>query len=129
MNKVLNTMTQAVLQSPNFDLYEDISPPFGLLLFYLFNFIVSVRNPHNSDPPLKSLVLLNILVALFNQAYSVVTDNAVDEFLALFSHKTLSFIRAPDENTFCPPLNLIEIFLLIPLEPFLTKSTYQRVNE
>jgi hypothetical protein len=46
MNKVLNTMTQAVLQSPNFDLYEDISPPFGLLLFYLFNFIVSVRtNP------------------------------------------------------------------------------------
>jgi hypothetical protein len=42
MNKVLNTMTQALLQSPNFDLYEDISPPFGLLLFYLFNFIVSV---------------------------------------------------------------------------------------
>jgi hypothetical protein len=79
--------------------------------------------------PLKSLVLLNILVALFNQAYSVVTDNAVDEFLALFSHKTLSFIRAPDENTFCPPLNLIEIFVLIPLEPFLKKSTYQRLNE
>src|SRR5271169_1695477 len=72
---------------------------------------------------------MNILVALFNQAYSVVTDNAVDEFLALFSQKTLNFIRAPDENTFCPPLNLIEIFLLIPLEPFLKKSTYQRVNE
>jgi hypothetical protein len=74
-------------------------------------------------------VLLNILVALFNQAYSVVTDNAVDEFLALFSHKTLNFIRAPDENTFCPPLNLIEIFLLIPFEPFLKKSTYQTINE
>lgn len=42
MNKVLHTMTQAVLQSPNFEVYEDISPPFGLLLFYLFNFIVSV---------------------------------------------------------------------------------------
>jgi hypothetical protein len=68
-------------------------------------------------------------VALFNQAYSVVTDNAVDEFLALFSHKTLNFIRAPDENTFCPPLNLIEVFLLIPLEPFLKKSRYQRINE
>lgn len=74
-------------------------------------------------------MLLNILVALFNQAYSVVTDNAVDEFLALFSHKTLNFIRAPDENTFCPPLNLIEIFLLIPFEPFLKKQTYQRINE
>jgi len=68
-------------------------------------------------------------VALFNQAYSVVTDNAVDEFLALFAHKTLNFIRAPDENTFCPPLNLIEIFLIIPLEPFLKKTTYQRINE
>ena len=74
------------------------------------------------------LVLLNILVALFNQAYSVVTDNAVDEFLALFAHKTLNYIRAPDENTFCPPLNLIEICFLLPLEPFLTKSTYQRIN-
>ena len=42
MNKVLNTMTQALLQSPNFDLYEDIAPPFGILLFYLFDFIVSV---------------------------------------------------------------------------------------
>jgi hypothetical protein len=74
-------------------------------------------------------VLLNILVALFNQAYSVVTDNAVDEFLALFSHKTLNYIRAPDENTFAPPLNLIEIFLIIPLSPFIKKSTYQRLNE
>jgi len=42
MSKVLHTMTQAVLMSPEFGAYEDISPPFGLLLFYLFNFIVSV---------------------------------------------------------------------------------------
>jgi hypothetical protein len=44
MNKVLNTMTQALLQAPNFELYEEISPPFGILLFYLFNFVVSVCN-------------------------------------------------------------------------------------
>lgn len=73
-------------------------------------------------------MLLNILVALFNQAYSVVMDNAVDEFLALFSLKTLNYIRAPDENTFCPPLNLIEIFFLIPLEPFLKRTTYEKIN-
>ena len=72
---------------------------------------------------------MNILVALFNQAYSVVTDNAVDEFLALFSHKTLNYVRAPDENTFCAPLNLIEIFILIPFEPVLKKSTYERINQ
>lgn len=72
--------------------------------------------------------MLNILIALFNQAYSVVTDNAVDEFLAVFSNKTLEYIRAPDENTFTPPLNLIEIILLIPLQPFLSKDAYQRIN-
>jgi hypothetical protein len=86
------------------------------------------------------LVLLNILIALFNQAYSVVTgvslclgilrkDHAVDEFLALFSNKTLEYIRAPDENTFCPPYNLIKMFLILPTAPFLKKSTYQRLNE
>ena len=58
----------------------------------------------------------------------MVTDNAVDEFLALFSQKTLNFIRAPDENTFCAPLNLIEIILLIPLEPFLKETTYAKLN-
>jgi len=42
MSKVLHTMTQALLMSPDFGAYEEISPPFGLLLFYLFNFIVSV---------------------------------------------------------------------------------------
>ena len=42
MSKVVHSLTQAILMSPNFDYYTDISPPFGLLLFYLFNFIVSV---------------------------------------------------------------------------------------
>jgi hypothetical protein len=42
MSKVLHTMTQALLMAPDFSAYEDISPPFGLFLFYLFNFIVSV---------------------------------------------------------------------------------------
>jgi len=87
-------------------------------------------------------VLLNILIALFNQAYSVVTgtglmipiysywlDNAVDEFLAVFSGKTLEYIRAPDENTYCPPYNLIQLFILFPLHPLLRKSTYRRLNQ
>jgi len=74
-------------------------------------------------------VLLNILVALFNQAYSNVMDNAVDEFLALFSLKTLKYVRPPDENPYCPPLNLIEIFFMVPLEPVLNRAAYARVNQ
>lgn len=53
----------------------------------------------------------------------------VDEFLALFSNKTLEYIRTPDENTFCPPFNLIKIFFILPAAPFIKKSTYQCVND
>lgn len=53
----------------------------------------------------------------------------MDEFLALFSRKTLEFIRTPDENPFCPPLNLIEIFFLFPFKPFLSVQSYQALNE
>lgn len=46
------------------------------------------------------IVLLNILIALYNSAYSDITDNAIDEYMALFSQKTMQFVRAPDENVF-----------------------------
>ena len=62
---------------------------------------------------------LNILIAQFNQAYSIVTNGAADELLAVFSNKTLEFIRAPDENPFTPLLNLIETLLSL-FQPFLS---------
>jgi hypothetical protein len=42
MKKVLHSMTQAFLESPDFEFYTDLTPPFGLYLFYLYNFIVSI---------------------------------------------------------------------------------------
>lgn len=68
--------------------------------------------------------------ALYGQAYSDITENAVDEYLALFAHKTLQFIRAPDENVFLPPFNLVEIFgLILPFEWWLSKAAYARLND
>lgn len=50
--------------------------------------------------------------------------------MALFSQKTIQFVRAPDENVFIAPLNLIEIFLLIlPLEWWLPKKIYNKIND
>lgn len=69
-----------------------------------------------------------ISIALFNQAYQNVYDNAGDEYLALFARKTLQFVRAPDENVFVPPFNLIEIFLLVPFELILSKARYHALN-
>lgn len=65
----------------------------------MYNFIVIV-------------VLLNVLIALYNSAYQDVTDNAVDEYMALFSQKVVQAQRAPDENVYIAPLNLIETFCI-----------------
>ncbi len=42
----------------------------------------------------------------------------------------MQFVRAPDENVFIAPFNLIEIFLLIlPFEWWLPKVYYERLND
>lgn len=110
-------MANAIMQSPDFDGFERFGHPFGLILYYLFTFVVMV-------------VLLNILIALYNSAYEDIYDNANDEYLALFSQKTMQFVRAPDENVFIAPFNLIEVFLLaIPFEWWMPKKQYERLND
>ena len=96
----------------------------------------------------EQVVLLNILIALYNSAYSDITDNAIDEYMALFSQKTMQFVRAPDENVFIarkhissiypnlipqltktPAFNLIEIFcLILPFEWWMPTARYERLN-
>ena len=76
------------------------------------------------------VVLLNILIALYNSAYESVTDEADDEYMALFASKTMQFVRAPDENVFIPPFNLIETFcLVLPFEWWMPRNAYQRLND
>ena len=42
----------------------------------------------------------------------------------------MQFVRAPDENVYIPPFNVIEVFLLaIPLEWWMRKKTYERLND
>lgn len=96
-----------------------------------------------------TLVLLNILIALYNSAYEDISGNANDEFMAIFAAKTMQFVRAPDENVFIarkspfrvmsllnsfahlsPAFNLIEIvFLVIPFEWWLSTKSYAKVND
>ncbi|OJD35450.1 potassium ion channel yvc1 [Diplodia corticola] len=114
---ITKAMLNAIMQSPEFDGFERFAPPFGLILYYVFTFVVMV-------------VLLNILIALYNSAYEDVTDNAIDEYMALLSQKTMQFVRAPDENVFIAPFNLIELFLvIIPFEWWLDEKRYSRLND
>lgn len=76
------------------------------------------------------VILLNVLIALYNSAYEDITENAIDEYMALFSQKTMQFVRAPDENVFIAPFNLIELFcLILPFEWWLPRRQYQRLND
>ena len=49
--------------------------------------------------------------------------------MALFSLKTMQFVRAPDENVFIAPFNLVEVFFLIlPFEWWMPTRHYERLN-
>ena len=110
-------MANAVMQSPDFSGFDNFAPPFGLILYYIFAFLIMV-------------ILLNILIALYNSAYEDITVNAIDEYMALFSQKTMQFVRAPDENVFIAPLNLVEIFcLVIPFEWWMPRKQYAKLND
>ncbi|KAI1824071.1 hypothetical protein F4861DRAFT_280402 [Xylaria intraflava] len=114
---ILQAMANAIMQSPDFTGFERFSPPFGIILYYVFTFVVMV-------------ILLNVLIALYNSAYQDIYDNSDDEYLALFAQKTMLFVRAPDENVFIAPFNLIEVFLLVlPFEWWLPKHLYDRLND
>ena len=76
------------------------------------------------------VILLNVLIALYNSAYEDITQNAIDEYMALFSQKTMQFVRAPDENVFIAPFNLIEMFFLIlPFEWWMDEKRYDKLND
>ena len=67
---------------------------------------------------------------MYNSAYEDITEHSIDEYMALFAQKTCQFVRAPDENVFIAPFNLIElVFLVIPFEWWMDKDTYERLND
>ncbi|KAL9105630.1 MAG: hypothetical protein Q9227_009242 [Pyrenula ochraceoflavens] len=114
--QIIQAMANALMQSPEFEGFDNFAPPFGIILYYLFTFVVMV-------------LLLNILIALYNSAYEDISGNSDDEYMALFSQKTMQFVRAPDENVFIPPFNLIEIFcLILPFEWWMERKSYELLN-
>ncbi|KAL5596388.1 hypothetical protein BROUX41_006685 [Berkeleyomyces rouxiae] len=113
---IVKAMANGVMGSPEYDGFDNFAPPFGLILYYLFTFVVMV-------------ILLNILIALYGSAYSDIYENANDEFLALFSQKTMQFVRAPDENVYIAPFNLVEIAVAAATEWWMPKARFEQLND
>ncbi|TNY22210.1 hypothetical protein DMC30DRAFT_362069 [Rhodotorula diobovata] len=117
---VINSLLQAFLGSPNFDMYDKsdemgaASYPFGLVLYYVWSVATLV-------------ILLNVLVALFSSSYQECVDESEPTYLAFFAGKTISSVRAPDSYVYPAPFNLIELFIL-PLEFVVSEATYAHIN-
>lgn len=112
---IITNMLQTILSGPDFSSIERFAYPYGSIMYYFYNFLVTV-------------ILLNILIALFSQAYSEVIDNANEEYLHQYSTRVLKYIRAPDAKIFFPPFNLIEIFLLdLPFSWWMDKSLFNNI--
>ncbi|EIW66614.1 hypothetical protein TREMEDRAFT_74757 [Tremella mesenterica DSM 1558] len=114
---VINSLIQALLGAPDFETpNERFGWPFGLIVYYTWNF-------------LSTIILVNVLIALFGSAYSDVEENATDEYLAFFAQKTISLIRAPDSFVYPAPFNLLEVIFVAPLEYLLPSSSYFALNK
>ena len=51
---IIQAMANAVMQSPDFDGFERFAPPFGIILYYIFTFVVMVGMYHSPSPPQHS---------------------------------------------------------------------------
>jgi hypothetical protein len=40
--QIIQGMANSIMQSPDFEMFQDFAPPFGITLYYLFNFVVMV---------------------------------------------------------------------------------------
>ncbi|KAL7413036.1 calcium activated cation channel [Mrakia frigida] len=113
---IFNMLIQALLGSPDFDSPRTkFGPPFGMIIYYAWSFMALI-------------ILLNILIALFNTAYSDIYEDATNQYLAAYSFKTISMIRAPDSFVYPAPFNILEFFFIAPWEFVLSRKAYTKLN-
>ncbi|EPQ31069.1 uncharacterized protein PFL1_01258 [Pseudozyma flocculosa PF-1] len=112
--KIIDNLTQTLLGGADFDLFSDQSI-FSKVLYQAYCFLIAV-------------ILLNVLVAFFGTAYSDVVESAHDTYAGFFSEKVIGMVRAPDQYVYLAPFNLIEVFLIAPLEYVLPRHAYARLN-
>ncbi|KAI3407165.2 YVC1 [Candida oxycetoniae] len=112
--KILVSLMKVVIGTSSFDEMGKLVPPYASILYYCYSFLIMV-------------ILMNILIALYSTSYAAVVENATNEYFALVSQKTLRYIRAPDENIYVPPFNLLEI-LMTPFSWVMSSEIYKDMN-
>ena len=115
--KIIDVLTQSLLGGADFDLTNEdaFGYPYGHILYYAYCFVTAV-------------ILLNILIAFFGTAYGDVVDSADEVYAAFFCSKVIAMVRAPDQFVYFAPFNLLEAFVIAPLEWVLSHDAYARLN-
>ncbi|GAM84500.1 hypothetical protein ANO11243_024960 [Dothideomycetidae sp. 11243] len=105
---VFRALIDGLMDDPDFQSFDHFAPPLGLILYYCYNFIISVTA--NTSYQSCSTCLLRC---------STLRTRTLRRMLSM----------TPDENVFIAPFNLIEIFgLILPFEWWMSKERYQRLN-
>lgn len=112
--KIFISLVKGVVGDSSFEDVESLVYPYASILYYFYTFVLSV-------------ILMNILVALYSTAYAAIVENATDEYFALVAQKTLRYVRAPDQDLYVPPLNLIE-WVFSPLYYVISKQAFKKLN-
>ncbi|KAI9104472.1 hypothetical protein DFS34DRAFT_603286 [Phlyctochytrium arcticum] len=95
----LYILAKAFLQAPDFGDAEKMHDVLGAPLLIFFQVLATV-------------IMLNMLVAFFNQSYSKVVEAATQQHVVQFTLKVLGFFLLPTQYPFVPPINLIEVIAL-----------------
>ncbi|RUS22652.1 hypothetical protein BC937DRAFT_88101, partial [Endogone sp. FLAS-F59071] len=114
--EIVELLLKAFFQQPDFETAKRYHPILGkgLLMVYIFTSLT---------------ILLNLLIALFNDSYSKISAAAHAEYLKRFAYKVFRYLRAEDHYPFSVPFNLLEVFVIIPLGVILTPRAYKRLNK
>ncbi|KAF9340784.1 hypothetical protein BGZ91_000208 [Linnemannia elongata] len=115
LNAAFSLLVRGFLQDPDWELAEGLDNKYGFWVFALYLFLTSI-------------ILLNLLIALFNSSYTNITDSSEKEYLALFTFKVFSYLKSPDQFPYAAPFNLIEVFFVIPFSLILSKENYKSLN-
>lgn len=112
--RILVSLVNAVIGASGFSDVKNLVPPYASIMYYIYSFLLSV-------------ILMNILIALYSSAYASIVENATDESFALVAQKTLRYVRAPDTDLYVPPFNVIEVFIY-PSRFFMSRRAFKALN-
>ncbi|TPX71433.1 hypothetical protein SpCBS45565_g01016 [Spizellomyces sp. 'palustris'] len=114
--KGLYMLAKAFLQAPDFGDAEQMHDVLGAPLLVFFQILATV-------------IMLNMLIAFFNQSYSNVVEAATQQHVVQFTLKVLGFYLLPTQYPFVPPTNLVEVTLLPLPRLILPRRAYLKYHQ